>query len=57
MYKKSDFDRECEIILNMMAAQCAAEFEKLPLIDNVEILRNIVYSGIWQQKGKHKRTD
>ena len=25
----------------------AGDFEKLPLIDNVEILRNILYSGIW----------
>ena len=22
-------------------------FEKLPLIENVELLRNIIYSGIW----------
>lgn len=48
MYSAPDFDKECNIILNMMAAECAAEFEKLPLEQNVEILRNILYSGIWQ---------
>jgi hypothetical protein len=40
-------NKECEIILNMMAAEAASEFEKLPLIENVEILRNILYGGIW----------
>lgn len=50
MYSMPDFDRECEIILNMMASECAIEFEKLPLVDNIEILRNILYSGIWQKK-------
>ena len=34
-------------ILTMMMAGCCKEFEKLPIIDNVEILRNILYSGIW----------
>lgn len=34
-------------ILMMQAAECAKEFEKLPIIKNVEILRNILYSGIW----------
>jgi len=28
-------------------AECSREFEKLPIIKNVEILRNIVYSGVW----------
>lgn len=54
MYGKDGFETECEIILNMMATECAAEFEKLPIIENAEILRNIIYSGIWQQKAKKK---
>ncbi len=33
--------------LMLMASECAAAFEKLPIIKNVEILRNILYSGIW----------
>lgn len=33
--------------LNMMAAKTAESFEKLPLVENVEILRNILYAGIW----------
>ena len=31
----------------MMMAECSKEFEKLPILENVEILRNILYSGIW----------
>lgn len=42
-----DFEEEVKTILTMMMAGCCKEFEKLPIIDNVEILRNILYSGIW----------
>ena len=38
--------------LNMMAASAAEYFERLPLVENVEILRNILYAGIW---GKFER--
>ena len=31
----------------MLIAECCLEFEKLPLIQDVELLRNILYSGIW----------
>lgn len=33
--------------LNMMAASAAECFERLPLVENLEILRNILYAGIW----------
>lgn len=38
--------------LNMMAAGAAEYFERLPLVENVEILRNILYAGIW---GKYEQ--
>ena len=50
MYPEGEREKECEIILNMLGAECANEFEKLPLIENVEILRNIIYAGIWQSE-------
>ncbi len=31
----------------MMISECCKEFEKLPILENVEILRNILYSGVW----------
>lgn len=42
-----DFEEEIRTILTMMMAECSREFEKLPVLDNVEILRNIIYSGVW----------
>lgn len=53
-----NFENEVRDILKMCAAPCAAEFEKLPIINNVSILRNIIYSGIWTKyemiQGKRK---
>ena len=31
----------------MMMSECCKEFERLPILENVEILRNILYSGVW----------
>ncbi len=42
-----DFEKEVYTILSMMMAECCRAFEKLPIIENVEILRNILYSGVW----------
>jgi len=46
-YENPDFEEECKTILMMMMSECCKEFEKLPILDNVEILRNILYSGVW----------
>lgn len=46
-HEDPDFDEEIRLFLTMMMAECCKEFEKLPLIDDVEILRNILYSGVW----------
>ncbi len=42
-----DFEEEIRTILTMMMAECSREFEKLPILDNIEIMRNIIYSGVW----------
>lgn len=41
------FDEWVRDILTVAASSCAEAFEKLPIIENAEILRNILYSGIW----------
>lgn len=46
-YEEPDFEEECRTILTMMMSECCREFEKLPIFENVEILRNILYSGVW----------
>lgn len=45
--QNADFEEEMKTILTMMMAGCCKAFEKLPIIENVEILRNILYSGVW----------
>jgi len=44
---KENFHEWIKESLMIIAAEAANEFEKLPIIYNVEILRNILYSGIW----------
>lgn len=43
----SDFDEYVKCLLMMAATELAKEFEKLPVLKNAGILRNIIYSGIW----------
>lgn len=45
--ERPDFNDYCKQILTMMIAECSREFEKLPILTHAEILRNILYSGVW----------
>ena len=45
--EKSEFEDHAGQILTMMMAECSKSFERLPIVDNTEILRNILYSGVW----------
>jgi hypothetical protein len=47
LYETGEFEERCHGILNLMMADCSRAFEKLPLLENTEILRNILYSGVW----------
>ena len=47
LYQSPDFEGECHQILTMMMGECCREFEKMPILENVDILRNILYSGVW----------
>ncbi len=53
------FDEMCEAVLNAIMAQCARSFEMLPIIQDVQILRNILYSGVWTrfQATRQKRNE
>ena len=46
---RKDFAKESEEMLSAVLAPGAEAFERLPLVEDVEILRNILYSGIWQR--------
>lgn len=49
LYNKDDFDKQCHNILEMMIANATNIFEYLPIIKNIEIMRNILYSGVWNK--------
>ncbi len=36
-------------ILQMILAECLRSFDRLPLVQDVSILKNILYAGLWQQ--------
>ncbi len=44
---REDFDLYVRGVLSMAASECSAAFETLPLVENIDIMRNILYAGIW----------
>lgn len=52
MSESADYEEKCRDILFMMMGECAAEFEKLPCVLDIDILRNIIYDGVWKQYKK-----
>ena len=49
-------------MMTSMMSECAKSFERLPIILHADILRNIIYSGVWTkyeyiQLKKKKRTN
>ena len=49
MSKEERFDDEVRKILMSMISKSAEEFELLPVDENMEILRNILYAGAWNR--------
>lgn len=45
--EKTNFEEYVHETLTMMMAECSKRFEELPIIENANILRNILYSGVW----------
>lgn len=42
-----DYDREMRQILMLEMNACTAAFERLPLVRDMTLMRNIFYSGVW----------
>lgn len=51
----AQFEKDCEEILISMMAACSEAFEKLPLVQDVAILENILYDGVWNRFDKKKK--
>ena len=49
---RPDYEEYCKNMLCMMIAECSAEFEGLPCLQDGDILRNILYEGVWNRYRK-----
>lgn len=52
---RKDFDAYIENTLIMMMAECSKSFELLPIVQYTDILRNILYSGVWAKYAMIKK--
>ena len=52
--EQEDFDCFCEDVITSVMAECTAAFEQLPCVEDVEILRNILYAGVWERFDKKR---
>ena len=60
IYDKEGFEENILKMLKMMMAETAAQFEKLPCLLDEDILRNIIYDGVWtryREKLKEKNKE
>ncbi len=60
--RPADYDTISKLILTSMMTECAKSFERLPILLHADILRNILYSGVWSryeylQDKKQKRKE
>jgi hypothetical protein len=47
MYGGPEYEIYCKQLLTSMMAECAKSFERLPILQHADILRNVLYSGVW----------
>lgn len=52
--EKPDYEERCASMLCMMMAESSAAFEKLPCLQDADILRNILYAGVWNRYNRLK---
>ena len=57
LYGAPDFEKRCEEMLNYVLAECTRQFERLPCVEDVEILRNILYAGVWSRFDKKQKEE
>lgn len=48
-YGNPEFDEDIQKVLTKMMSECCRAFELLPIINDIDILRNILYSGVWSR--------
>ena len=55
LYRQENFEEQAQQVLLMMMAECSKAYERLPIVENTEILRNILYSGVWSRYDQVKQ--
>ena len=51
----SEYEVSCNTMLTMMMAECTESFERLPCVESIDILRNILYVGVWNKFDKKRK--
>lgn len=52
LYGEPGFDERCKEMMTYVLAECTSQFERLPCIEDADILRNILYVGVWEKYDK-----
>ena len=47
LHQLPGYEEEMREIFELLLANCARSFERLPCVEDVDLLRNILYSGVW----------
>lgn len=61
LYNEEAYEEKCRQILTMMMSECSMAFERLPCLVDADILRNVLYAGVWtkynqiQEKQKEEK--
>ena len=46
---EQEYETLCRLMMTSMISECAKSFERLPILLHADILRNILYSGVWSK--------
>lgn len=47
LFQQPTYEEEMREIFELLLGRCAQSFERLPCVEDVDLLRNILYSGVW----------
>ena len=47
--QQQNFEELCKDALTLMMADCADAFECLPIVRDADLIRNVLYSGVWSK--------
>jgi hypothetical protein len=46
---EQEYETLCRLMMTSMLSECAKSFERLPILLHADLLRNILYSGVWSK--------